>query len=244
MLTSFARQVGVAVLLSAPIANAQVGMIVPSGPSLFIGVVMDLVRVTYDCSRQYPDLTEPAAQTFESLKKNNRRHLSEQNWNDLKSRARALVRSISKQRAVAECQTIIARLQNFDVDSVMDEVLAETLNESEIAKLRAQKREALPWIGLRLVPDPEPTDEPPAIRDRNSDRKAVVDHIEPVPPAAVAGIQTGDEIVSFGGKPIHRKSDLTVAVLSTQPGVPVPVEIVREGKRITLQITPMPERPQ
>lgn len=56
-------------------------------------------------------------------------------------------------------------------------------------------------------------------------------------PAEAAGILTGDRIVEIDGHPIWRFDEIAKYV-EGRPGVPTDVIIEREGKRITLSITP------
>jgi serine protease Do len=56
-------------------------------------------------------------------------------------------------------------------------------------------------------------------------------------PAARAGIQPGDVIVSFDGKRIEKSDQLVELVSNTKPGATVPVEVLRDGRRQTLKIT-------
>jgi serine protease Do len=65
---------------------------------------------------------------------------------------------------------------------------------------------------------------------------AVVD-VTPDSGAAKAGIQPGDIILSYNGQMLHQASDLPPLVGLTKPGSKVPVEILRNGKKQTLQVT-------
>ncbi len=56
-------------------------------------------------------------------------------------------------------------------------------------------------------------------------------------PAGKAGIQPGDIIVQFNGKNVERSSDLPPMVGLIRPGSSVPVEVVRQGDRLTLDVT-------
>ncbi|MEI7038193.1 DegQ family serine endoprotease [Fulvimonas yonginensis] len=55
--------------------------------------------------------------------------------------------------------------------------------------------------------------------------------------AARAGIQPGDVILGYNGQPIRDAADLPPLVGMTKPGTRVPVEILRDGKKQTLQVT-------
>ncbi len=56
-------------------------------------------------------------------------------------------------------------------------------------------------------------------------------------PAGKAGIQPGDIIVGFNGKEVERSSALPPMVGLVQPGTTVPVDVVRNGEQIELDVT-------
>jgi serine protease Do len=53
-------------------------------------------------------------------------------------------------------------------------------------------------------------------------------------PAERAGLQAGDIIVSFNGRPVENAGRLSVLVSTARGGEKVPMEIVRDGERLTL----------
>jgi len=55
-------------------------------------------------------------------------------------------------------------------------------------------------------------------------------------PAAKAGLQEGDVIVSFAGKSVKDSGELTAAVRGTAPGTKVDVVVLRDGKRQTVSV--------
>ncbi|MBD8880928.1 Do family serine endopeptidase [Rhodanobacter sp. 7MK24] len=52
-----------------------------------------------------------------------------------------------------------------------------------------------------------------------------------------AGIQNGDIILNYNGQAIHDPADLPPLVAMTKPGTRVPLEILRNGSRKTVQVT-------
>jgi len=66
---------------------------------------------------------------------------------------------------------------------------------------------------------------------------ALVAQAYPDTPAAKAGIESGDIILTFDGRMIEKSSDLPPAVGITPLNKPVEIEILRQGKRITLKAT-------
>jgi serine protease Do len=66
---------------------------------------------------------------------------------------------------------------------------------------------------------------------------ALVGRVVTDAPAAAAGIEPGDIILNFDGKPIDKSSDLPRAVGSTKPGTKTTVRVYRRGKNLDLPIT-------
>ncbi|ODS99050.1 MAG: serine peptidase [Lautropia sp. SCN 69-89] len=66
---------------------------------------------------------------------------------------------------------------------------------------------------------------------------ALVRSVEAGGPADKAGIEVGDIIQRFDGKPVERSSDLPRLVGSTRPGTKVGVQVWRRGEHKTLSIT-------
>ncbi len=71
---------------------------------------------------------------------------------------------------------------------------------------------------------------------------ALVQSVEKDGPAGKAGIKAGDVIVAVGGVPVKDNRQLIDRVSLTPPGQKVEVEIVREGKRLTIPAV-LGERP-
>jgi serine protease Do len=67
---------------------------------------------------------------------------------------------------------------------------------------------------------------------------ALVSAVSPGTPAAKAGIQAGDVIVEYNGRPVTDSDSLVEMVVNTKPGTTVPVTIYHDNKRQTLNITP------
>ncbi|MBN2189074.1 MAG: DegQ family serine endoprotease [Chitinispirillaceae bacterium] len=56
-------------------------------------------------------------------------------------------------------------------------------------------------------------------------------------PADKAGIKRGDIVTSVNDKPVEGANELRNAVAAIHPGAKVPVEILRNGKKVTAQVT-------
>lgn len=66
---------------------------------------------------------------------------------------------------------------------------------------------------------------------------ALVRSVEPNGPAARGGVEEGDIIVRFEGRPIERSSDLPRLVGGTRPGTKVTLQVWRKGSLRDLQVT-------
>jgi len=76
--------------------------------------------------------------------------------------------------------------------------------------------------------------------DRN--RGTLIRSVTPGGPAARAGVQEGDVIVSVGGRPVTPDATLAYLISQQAIGARVPIEVIRQGQRRTLNIQ-IAERP-
>ena len=65
----------------------------------------------------------------------------------------------------------------------------------------------------------------------------VVQSVSPDSAASKAGLEPGDVIIAFGGKPVTSRDELVRMVVNTRPGTTVPVRIVRDRQERTINIT-------
>lgn len=66
---------------------------------------------------------------------------------------------------------------------------------------------------------------------------AVVDSITPGGPGAKAGLQSGDVITAIDGSKVEDYNELTLAVIGHQPGTTVKLDVVRNSKPMTVDVT-------
>ncbi|MFW6115047.1 MAG: DegQ family serine endoprotease [Thermodesulfobacteriota bacterium] len=90
------------------------------------------------------------------------------------------------------------------------------------------------WIGVMIQ---EITPELMDKFDLKKEKGALVANVTSGGPADEAGIKRGDVIVSFAGKEIEKMKELPYVVASTSIGETVPIEVIRNGKRKTLEVT-------
>ena len=95
------------------------------------------------------------------------------------------------------------------------------------------------WIGVSIQPLDEDIASSLGLQEA---RGALVASVTPDGPAARAGIQQGDVILTFNGQQIENSRDLTQRVGATAIGANSRVEVLRNGRRQTLNLR-LGERP-
>jgi serine protease Do len=93
-----------------------------------------------------------------------------------------------------------------------------------LPNLRDQGTPMRGWLGVTIseVKDTGPSD-------------AVIVDVYPDSPAAKAGLQAGDRLVSVNGKPVERYQQLLRRIAVQGPGVVVKLGVIRKGKVINAQ---------
>jgi serine protease Do len=91
-------------------------------------------------------------------------------------------------------------------------------------------------IGVQVRRDPITKDEVPAF-GLPSASGAVLSSITPNGPAAKAGLEPGDVIVEFNGRPVPDSDALVAMVVTSKPGASVPVTIYRDKQRKSVNLT-------
>jgi S1-C subfamily serine protease len=66
--------------------------------------------------------------------------------------------------------------------------------------------------------------------------------VQPNTPAAQAGLKDGDIITAVGGVKLDSNTSLRAALLQHKPGDTVALEVLRDGKTLSLDVT-LTERP-
>jgi serine protease Do len=103
-----------------------------------------------------------------------------------------------------------------------------------IEQLRATGTIARGWIGVRIQ---AVSDEIAQSLGMDRARGAMIAGLTDNGPAAKAGIENGDVVISFGGKPVADSRALPRLVADTEIGKAVDVEVLRKGQTKKVSIT-------
>jgi serine protease Do len=88
-------------------------------------------------------------------------------------------------------------------------------------------------IGVAVTPVPSDVIDELGLTERKG---ALVRTVDRTGPAAAAGLEPGDVIVEFNGKPVPNNNALVSMVVNTKPGTTVPVKVVRDKKERSFNI--------
>ncbi|KIN73809.1 Do family serine endopeptidase [Sulfitobacter guttiformis] len=89
------------------------------------------------------------------------------------------------------------------------------------------------WLGVSIRPM---SDEVAQVLGYEASQGAVIEAVSKDSPAAAAGLESGDIILSFEGNQIKALGDLTRAVAAKKPGDTAAVSLLRRGKEMSLSV--------
>jgi serine protease Do len=97
------------------------------------------------------------------------------------------------------------------------------------------------YLGVAVRPVTPESAEFAGLKDQKG---VVIDSVVEGSPAAKAGIQKGDVIVSVNDQPVAAPQELTRRIVGTAPGTRVEVALVRKGKplKLSVELGRLPER--
>lgn len=89
------------------------------------------------------------------------------------------------------------------------------------------------WLGVQIQDITDDVAEYYGLKDRDG---VLVYQVLPDGPASKAGLKAGDIVKTFDGQAIHHSRELVDRVGVAKVGVKAPLEVLRDGKRLTLQV--------
>ena len=107
-------------------------------------------------------------------------------------------------------------------------------------QLKAGGKVARGWLGIQIQDVTKELAESFGMKDAKG---ALIAGVEKDGPAEKGGLEAGDVITRFDGKPVNISSDLPRAVGATKPGKDVSVEVFRKGttRTLSLKVGKMPD---
>jgi serine protease Do len=102
-----------------------------------------------------------------------------------------------------------------------------------IAALKAGEAPQRGYLGIGIAPVGEDF---AAALGLPKDRGEIVQRIEDGGPAAKAGLKRGDVVTKVNGKEVTPQQTLSYLVANVKPGTRIPLEVIREGKTMTLNV--------
>jgi len=107
--------------------------------------------------------------------------------------------------------------------------MARTIYE----QLRTEGKVVRGYLGM--IPTPLTPDKKEALGLDKETTGIFVDNVEPGTPADEGGLQGGDVITRWNGEEVHSVPDFRFKVAAVKPGEKAEAEIIRDGKRRTLE---------
>ena len=101
-----------------------------------------------------------------------------------------------------------------------------------VEKLRAGQAIERGYLGVRIQ---QLSDDLAASVGLAKNRGEFIQSVEPGQGAAKAGMQPGDVVVRVDGKDVTPDQTLSFIVANTTPGKRIPIDVIRDGKRMTVQ---------
>src|SRR5262245_54319516 len=89
-------------------------------------------------------------------------------------------------------------------------------------------------IGVSVLPIPREAFEDFGLKERKG---ALVAQVPANGPGAKAGIEPGDVVVEYNGRPVGTSDELVKMVIATKPGTSVPIKVLRNKQERTLNVT-------
>ncbi|SDB18195.1 DegQ family serine endoprotease [Belnapia rosea] len=109
-----------------------------------------------------------------------------------------------------------------------------SMAQSVIAQLKETGRVERGWLGVSMQAiDPTLA----SALGLNENKGALIGGVEPDGPAAKAGLQPGDIVTGFNGRPVAVPRDLAEAVGGQKPGATVSLALLRDGKPVEERVT-------
>jgi serine protease Do len=111
--------------------------------------------------------------------------------------------------------------------------IPSNMAKAVLLQLKARGKVTRGWLGVVVQQVTQPAAGPLGLQEPQG---ALVAEVTPDSPAERAGIQRGDVILQFGGKPVTEVRDLPRLVAETSVGAEAEVAVLRNGKSVMVRV--------
>ena len=131
-------------------------------------------------------------------------------------------------------QAISTRNELFDA-------VAKSNGQALTLEIKRGEQIKIVTVTPTTVPGPQTSAQEPAYSLGVEETPPLVTSVMQSSPAAKAGLQAGDHVISIDGQRIHTWSQMT-GIVKESPDRQLQVEVLREGRRVSLTVTPAAEK--
>jgi regulator of sigma E protease len=164
-------------------------------------------------------------------------------FKDLSADVEAIVPGSPADRAGMQIGDRVIKVNGRDISTrteLFDAVTKSGGTALTLDVLRDGRQTALA-VAPMAAPGHSPTPEDPGYYLGIEESPALVTSVIHGSPAAQAGMQPGDRVVSIEGQPIYTWPQMT-GIVKDHPGKPLQLELLRDGRRMSLTVTPATEK--
>jgi regulator of sigma E protease len=137
----------------------------------------------------------------------------------------------------------ISRINGQDISTRAELFDAVAKSKGQPLTLEIKRGEQVKTLTVTpaVSPGPQAAGQEPGYYLGVEETPPLVTSVSQNSPAAKAGLEAGDHVVKIGDQTIHTWSQMT-GIVKDSPNRELPIEVLREGRRISLTVTPSAEK--
>jgi regulator of sigma E protease len=137
----------------------------------------------------------------------------------------------------------VSRVNGHDISTRTELFDAVAKSNGQALALEIKRGEQIKIVTVTptTVPGPQTSAQEPGYYLGVEETPPLVTSVMQSSPAAKAGLQAGDHVISIDGQRIHTWSQMT-GIVKESPDRQLQVEVLREGRRVSLTVTPAAEK--
>ncbi|THJ24407.1 MAG: RIP metalloprotease RseP [Nitrospira sp. CG24E] len=137
----------------------------------------------------------------------------------------------------------ISRINGQDISTRGELFDAVAKSKGQALTLEIKRGEQIKTLTVTpsAAPGPQAAGQEPGYYLGVEEAPPLVTSVAQNSPAAKAGLEAGDHVVKIGNQTIHTWSQMT-GIVKESPNRELPIEVLREGRRVSLTVTPSAEK--